>query len=306
MKKFIPLFVLIILLFPISSYAKTLEELKDVWYETGYYPIYYGNDEWQKHGIVETNDAWNPPFDYLFSLTSDKLAELLLDYPFMMQVHSFRIESDSYDYSQIWAYIESHCYIFYELLRREDGIMSILKAYENSLFDYDFYIGETWHDWDNNFDAMCTYYAEINIYHFVEIYFDCFSESERVYAEEILNKKRGYYDKIKSKFPLLTEFDEFLLPEYSEKYKDKVPYHFVSTDQIEEEFENAINQIEEEKLLSSFEVQTESVVDVLDDSEINEYISKQNNENNVGLNILAIVSVIILSISTVITYKRAG
>ena len=45
--------------------ATTAKEVKERWYDTRYYPIYHGNEEWQKHSMFDTLDILNPPLDLL-------------------------------------------------------------------------------------------------------------------------------------------------------------------------------------------------------------------------------------------------
>lgn len=44
--------------------ASSIDELKNVWYETHYYPIYFGGAEWGKHSMEEMFEINNPPIDY--------------------------------------------------------------------------------------------------------------------------------------------------------------------------------------------------------------------------------------------------
>ena len=56
--------------------ASDVEGLKNIWYETRYYPIYQDGPEWQKHSMEDTFEINNPPYDLLFSMSSDELAEI--------------------------------------------------------------------------------------------------------------------------------------------------------------------------------------------------------------------------------------
>ncbi len=115
--------------------TESMIRMKNSWYETRYYPIYYGNPEWGKHSMDEVFDANNPPLDLLFSMSSEELAALLFESPYLTQMLAYYGEDGHIDYSTMFWFLELHSDIFYELLRREDGVTAILVQYQNSGID---------------------------------------------------------------------------------------------------------------------------------------------------------------------------
>ena len=161
--------------------------LKNTWYETRYYPIYLGNPEWGKHSMDEVFDANNPPHDLLFSMPSEELAALLLESPYLTQMLTYIGEDGHIDYSTMFGFLELHSDIFYELLRREDGIKAILFHYQNSGVDVQ------WLD-DGNYDSLDKIWlAEVLGSQFIRYYSTIFTEEETDLAKQIILEKNNVY-----------------------------------------------------------------------------------------------------------------
>jgi hypothetical protein len=167
--------------------SSNVDSLKNTWYETRYYPIYYGNPEWGKHNMDEVLDANNPPLDLLFSMPSEELAALLFESPYLTQMLTYYGEDGNIDYSMIFRFLELHSDIFYELLRREDGITEILVQYQNSGID------AQWFD-DGSYDSMeGKWLAEVFGSQFVLYYSVIFTEDETNLAKQIISEKNNVY-----------------------------------------------------------------------------------------------------------------
>ena len=163
------------------------DSLKNSWYETRYYPIYMGGPEWGKHGMEETFDVNNPPLDLLFSMPSDELAALLFESPYLTQMLDYFGEDGHIDYSTMFGFLELHSDIFYELLRREDGIMAILEHYQNSGIDIQ------WFE-DENYDSMDKkWLAEVFGSQFIRSYSVIFTKEETDLAKQIISEKNNIY-----------------------------------------------------------------------------------------------------------------
>lgn len=166
--------------------ASNEDSLKNSWYETRYYPIYYGNPEWGKHSMDEVFDANNPPLDLLFSMSSEELAALLFESPYLTQMLAYYGEDGHIDYSTMFWFMELHSDIFYELLRREDGVTAILVQYQNSGID------EQW--LDGNYDSMDgKWLAEVFGSQFIRTYSEIFTEDETDLAKQIISEKNDVY-----------------------------------------------------------------------------------------------------------------
>jgi pyridoxine 5'-phosphate synthase PdxJ len=163
------------------------DSLKNSWYETRYYPIYMGGPDWGKHSMDEVFDANNPPHDLLFSMSSEELAALAYESPYLVQMLTYFGEDGHIDYSIMFGFLELHSDIFYELLRREDGIKAMLVYYQNSGVDV------SWLD-EGNYDSMDKkWLAEVLGSQFIRYYSAVFTEEETDLAKQIILEKNNVY-----------------------------------------------------------------------------------------------------------------
>ena len=164
--------------------------LKDIWYETRYYPIYPGNDEWGKHNMDEVFDINNPPSDLLDSMPSDELADLLFASPYLEQMLTYYGEDGHIDYSMMFGFLELHSDIFSELLRRENGITEILKWYKNSGVDLQLFESESYNSSDEEWRRFL---AEVFGSQFIRSYSGLFTKEETELAKQIIAVKNDIY-----------------------------------------------------------------------------------------------------------------
>lgn len=170
--------------------ASTVEDLKNIWYDTHYYPINQKNAEWQKHSMEETLEANNPPYDLLFSMTSEELAELIFAYPGLPQITTYYNTDGENDYGQFCEFLEIQSDIFYELLRREDGILAILKQYQKSGVDHKWFAEEAY---NNSEDDQSRWYSEVFGSQFIHLYSKIFTKEETDLAKQIISEKNSVY-----------------------------------------------------------------------------------------------------------------
>lgn len=170
--------------------AATVVELKERWYDTRYYPIYNGNEEWQKHDMIDTLNIWNPPEDLLLSMPTEELAQLMQEHPCLYQMMTYNDEDGRQDYMSLFMFLELHSDIFYEILRREDGITCLMKEYETNDVNLDILGGEHY-----VFDTTNTHkwYAELFGCQFIMHYSHCFTDDEYAMASRILAEKSVQY-----------------------------------------------------------------------------------------------------------------
>ena len=164
--------------------------LKDTWYETRYYPIYLGNPEWGKHDMNEMFDVNNPPLDLLLSMSSDELADLLFESPYLNQMLTYYGEDGHIDYSMMFSFLELHSDIFYELLRRDDGITAILAQYQNSGIDTGWFEDESYNSSDEEWNRFL---AEVFGSQFIHYYSEVFTKEETDLAMQIISEKNSVY-----------------------------------------------------------------------------------------------------------------
>ena len=171
--------------------------LKYIWYGTRYYPIYYGNRYWQnpdyKFDMFELIDINNPPQDLLQTMSSDELAELLFVNPYLGQITTYYGEDGRYDYSTYFGFMEFNSDIFCELLRREDGIISILNRYQNSGIDEQWFEDEKCTD---SLEGLIIWWSELMGSQFINLYSEVFTEKETDLAKQIIIDKNSVYSEI--------------------------------------------------------------------------------------------------------------
>ena len=165
----------------------TAEEKKNQWYDTGYYPLHQGIEEWQ-YNYPDVLDILNPPPDLLLSMPTEELADLMQEYPLMWQMMTYFGPDGQQSYTTFFAFMEDHCDIFYELLRREDGISCLLEEYRTNEY--------IWKRKNNEFsydeiDQM--FLAEIFGCQFIRYYSHHFTDNEYQLASQIIEEKKELY-----------------------------------------------------------------------------------------------------------------
>lgn len=122
------------------------EDLKKQWYETRYYPINPKSEEWLEYGLEEMLDVLNPPEELLHSFSTEELAKLMMEYPYLWILTSY--EYDKLDY--FFDFVEANCSVYNELMSREEGIECLLKEYQKSDFDAKLYNEDPYMVWGYN------------------------------------------------------------------------------------------------------------------------------------------------------------
>ena len=225
--------------------ASNAEDLKNTWYDTHYYPIYQGNSEWQKHSMEDTLEVNNPPYDLLFSMTSEELAKLIFAHPYLPQITSYYNTDGNNDYGQFYLFLELQSDIFYELLRREDGILAILKQYQESGVDSKWFTEEAYFNSENDQNK---WYSEIFGSQFLHLYSKIFTKEETDLAKQILSEKNSIY--IESPNAYQEYFDISDIEYYEGNYAGHIRTIYMNADKITEretEFDNAVSSIQQKE-----------------------------------------------------------
>lgn len=203
--------------------AATAEELKERWYDTRYYPLYNGSEEWQKHDFFDTLDILNPPLDLLLSMSTKELAELMQEYPLMWQMNTYFDTDGNQDYITFFCFIEINCDIFYELLRREDGITCLLEEYRTHELDME----------KLNEDGAASaqmWDAEKFGCQFIRYYAHHFTDSEYALASQIIEEKKELYSLLDDRFLYYVDLPE-IEPPTGEKVSD-IRTNYLSLEEI--------------------------------------------------------------------------
>lgn len=101
-----------------------VQEKKNEWYQEVKYPILPGDEEWAQYDYLERLDIINPPKDVISKLSSLELAQLMYSYPFNVRYFE--------DESWVFSFLELHCDIYKEIVKREDGTSALLELYRNN------------------------------------------------------------------------------------------------------------------------------------------------------------------------------
>lgn len=205
--------------------AATAEELKERWYDTRYYPLYYGSEEWQKHGLFDTLDILNPPLDLLLSMSTKELAELMQEYPLMGQMNTYFDTDGNQDYVTFFCFIETNCDIFYELLRREDGITCLLEEYRTHELDVEKF---------NEDGAASAQMRDAETFgcQFIRYYAHHFTDSEYALASQIIEEKKELYSPLDDRFLYYVDLPE-IEPPTGEEVGD-IRTNYLSPEEIQE------------------------------------------------------------------------
>ncbi len=112
------------------------EDLKELWYDTHYYPMNPESDEWMKYEFEDALDILNPPEELLHSLATEEVVKLMMDYPYLWLLTAFNEVNDFFDF------LENNCDIYNELISRNDGVSCLVKEYQKT--DFDEFFWNTW------------------------------------------------------------------------------------------------------------------------------------------------------------------
>lgn len=238
--------------------ASTVEDLKNKWYDTHFYPINQGNEEWQKHSMEETLEINNPPYELLLSMTSEELAELVFAYPSLSQITSYYNTDGGYDYGQFFLFLESESDIFYELLRREDGILAILKQYQKSGVDAKWFEDEAY---NNSEDDLNRWYSEIFGSQFIHVYSKVFTKEESDLTKQIISEKNSVY--VESPNACREYFDISDIEYYEGNFAGQVRTIYIDAEKIAERETKIDNVVASDQI---DEVEREEELTLIDDN----------------------------------------
>lgn len=174
----------------ITVQASSTEIMKEQWYETHDYPISLESRNVNNYGLTETLDILNPPEDLIHTLTTQELAALMMDYPYLWVL-------GSYDYNErdyFFDFVEENCAIYNELLSREDGIVCLLNEYQNTDFNVRLYNENPYIIWENNPVVN----AEVFGCQFIVYNLNTFNDVEMELCYEIVNEKTKLYSAIEN------------------------------------------------------------------------------------------------------------
>ena len=247
--------------------TEVLQDLRNIWFDTHYYPFYQRNEEWEeKYGVIifspeECHAFLNPPEDLLITMSSKELAKLMQEFPELGRLYIYLDEKSIPDFEWLFMYLEEECDIFYELLRREDGIKCLLEEYQNNVVDLvkiDYSIYE-----EENNDRWI---AEMLGCHFIIHYAHHFTESEYVMASSILEEKsERYYTELRELELYTMSLEDLTIEPPSGEPIKKIRTNYLSEEEIqekEEKLEAARIKLDEIKRQEELEWQKERAKEI--------------------------------------------
>lgn len=175
----------------ISAQAAGGKELKEQWYTTKDYPVLPGCRDWRLHDFTEMVDILNPPEDLLESFTSGELAELLLRYPYLINLIG------GYDDVSMFFDFMGQCLIYEELFRREDGVRELLNAFQKNQIDLEMLNEKPVSVYGGESGTL----ADLFVCRYMRFYWNSISEEDKRYYCEIAEEKKQSYMELKEDDP---------------------------------------------------------------------------------------------------------
>lgn len=276
--------------------AATVEELKNRWYDTHDYPLNQGSEDLGTYDMTTALESMNPPWDLLLSMSTEEIAGLMLRYPIISQITTYYGEDGDPDYGMFFEFCERQSDIFYELLRREDGVIGLLKAYQNSGYD-----GNTEKIYES-YEEFNKWYAEIFGSQFICYYANHFTEEECELSNQIIEEKSKVYSQMDSAMTFDFNFSP-IMPTNNDQ-TGEVRTNYLS----EESVKNRENEIEKARQNTQpqddlLEVSKKNT-DTTEAEDVNDAgASMQSNDDSIGKSILLFSIIGIAVIGCVAIYK---
>lgn len=201
-----------------ATTSEEVEEVKEEWYDTHYYPT---DLEKKKYNFFEILDIWNPPLDLLLSMPSEELAALMQEHPTMGQISNYYSTDGTQDYTTYFGFAELNSDIFYELLRREDGITCLLEEYRNSGVTE-----ENLKEYVSPTEYFQRWHTETFGCQFIRYYAHLFTQEEYELACQIIEEKKEQYASMSDTFLYYLDLPEIEPPSGEEVGSIRTDYLF--------------------------------------------------------------------------------
>ncbi|MCQ2506565.1 MAG: hypothetical protein MJ113_05235 [Lachnospiraceae bacterium] len=120
--------------------------------------------------------------------STEELVNILMKEEDISGIWRFTDELGVLAYSDFFYTLEVQSDVFYEILRREDGILEMLGAFRNTCPPVE--------DWANGEWDFKQFTLETMFCHFIECYSDLFTNEEYELASEIIEEKEMIYEKL--------------------------------------------------------------------------------------------------------------
>ncbi|MBE5861973.1 MAG: hypothetical protein E7295_03890 [Lachnospiraceae bacterium] len=208
-------------------------ELKKRWYEKKEYPITPKDPTWKLRSLDELYRILTPPDDILKSLTLNELTELVLCYPFLRGYEDYDSARQFFN-----LFFERRCKVFKELLDRENGLQSLLYAYEANDLNVSA-LNEEGLDTEDE-----SVIRELFLCKFVDFYSALkFHDEEVALYEKIYRKKKAVYDRIEDD-EIRMAFETRLSTQMEDDASENDLEEHASTDNFEQSLESSMADLQ--------------------------------------------------------------
>lgn len=121
-----------------SMYAQNvLNNVAEAWEENKTYPVVPGDGTWEKLSYLQQLEATNMPQNMLTNLTTDELANLVLDYPFLIDVVTFETSEMAIEH------LKNTSNICNEFFSRSNSVNIMLNKYNELQVNYNMLINKS-------------------------------------------------------------------------------------------------------------------------------------------------------------------
>lgn len=183
MKRFISLFVclsMLICMFSIAPSAGAVDAVSEWQTTDGYkYPLTPDDTDWAELSYHEQLEACNMPEDMLADCSTEELADLVLDYPFLVDILAY----ENSDFAI--AHLIDTSNICKEFFSREGSVDVLLNKYDELHVDYTGLLNTS----DSTSATDCGYFSEVFLQTYFASIIDSLSNKQLARLSSIVNNK---------------------------------------------------------------------------------------------------------------------
>lgn len=165
-------------------------DFQDEWKNKKSYPVLPQDEDWSALSYSELLEACNMPDELVDQCSTDKLADLVLEYPFLIDTLCFETAHQGIDY------LKTHSNICEEYFSRDDSINILLQKYEDLEVNYEMLKDKSVKDKSKNPWKDSQYIKELFFQMYFAVKADTLDEKQKLKLKNIIGKN---YDMKKGK-----------------------------------------------------------------------------------------------------------
>lgn len=167
-------------------------DFQDEWKNKKTYPVLPQDEDWSALSYIELLEACNMPDELVDQCSTDKLADLVLDYPFLIDTLCFETAQQGIDY------LKTHSNICEEYFSRDDSINILLQKYEDLEVNYEMLKDKSVKDKSKNPWKDSQYIKELFFQMYFAVKADTLDEKQKLKLKNTIGKnhdmKKGKCD----------------------------------------------------------------------------------------------------------------